>query len=223
MKGIVKILGAFVIGMLAGGSGSYFFTKKKMEEKASNDIKEATDEIRKYYQDKMGKDNEAKKDEPKKDKDDSPFAKSNPNPARSQHKEAAFVREGGDVDYTSFFRNREHPEDDAPEEDEGNSGEEFTNDHAKNRTRRPKPIKVEDFGQDPSYETSTLLFYVEDQALVYEDQSPMDDYPNEDELLGDALDKFGWKDDEEETEIYVRNFARRTDYEVIKVFGAYSE
>lgn len=115
--------------------------------------------------------------------------------------------------------NLEEPEESGDYDD----GEAITKDYENDRNKPPKPIKAVDFGQDSSYETSTLYYYVEDDALVLEDQTPFDEYPDEQELLGDALDKFKFKDDEDQTEIYVRNYARRTDYEVIKVFGAYNE
>lgn len=229
MKGFVKLIGIFIAGAAAGGAGSYFFMSKQVKKK-ENEMNEAIVDIRKYYDDKIAKLDPPAEEEANVKKVDGPAivkeTKVHKTDRQNAHKEASFVREER-PDYTSFFRKREHPEDDEPEEseeqDDYDGGEAITKDHESNRNKPPKPIKAVDFGQDPSYETVTLYYYIEDGALVLEDQTPFDDFPNEQELLGDALDKFGFKDDDDESEIYVRNYARQTDYEVIKVYGAYNE
>lgn len=84
---------------------------------------------------------------------------------------------------------------------------------------KPKLIKVEDFGEIFTYDTETLYLYNGDSILADENDDIIE---NEDELIGDCLDKFNFRDSNE-TSIYVRNDRLRTDYEILKVSGSYRD
>ncbi|MDO4378317.1 MAG: hypothetical protein Q4C64_04085 [Erysipelotrichia bacterium] len=84
---------------------------------------------------------------------------------------------------------------------------------------KPKLIKVEDFGEIFTYDTETLYLYRDDSILADENDDIIE---NEDELIGDCLDKFNFRDSNE-TSIYVRNDRLRTDYEILKVNGSYRD
>lgn len=83
--------------------------------------------------------------------------------------------------------------------------------------REPRLIKYEDFGELPYYDKITLLYYMDDEVLTTEDDEII---PHPEELLGDALTKFGFNRNDERV-IFVRNEKRSTDYEIDKVFDAY--
>ena len=85
--------------------------------------------------------------------------------------------------------------------------------------REPRLIKYEDFGELPYYDKITLLYYMDDEVVTTEDDEII---PNPEELLGDALTKFGFNKNDERV-IFVRNEKRNTDYEIDKVFAAYSK
>lgn len=85
--------------------------------------------------------------------------------------------------------------------------------------REPRLIKYEDFGELPYYDKITLLYYMDDEVVTTEDDEII---PNPEELLGDALTKFGFNKNDERV-IFVRNEKRNTDYEVDKVFAAYAK
>lgn len=118
MKGLVKLIGMFVIGAAAGGTGSFFFMNKKVKKKEI-EMNEALVDIRKYYDDKIEKMGfYCKAEEPEEAvKVDGPAIIKKTKVRKPNkpdgHKEASFVREER-PDYTSFFRSKEHPEDDEP-------------------------------------------------------------------------------------------------------------
>lgn len=85
--------------------------------------------------------------------------------------------------------------------------------------REPRLIKYEDFGELPYYDKITLLYYMDDEVVTTEDDEII---PNPEELLGDALTKFGFNKNDERV-IFVRNEKRNTDYEIDKVFAAYAK
>lgn len=120
------------------------------------------------------------------------------------------------------MQENDHPKDDlydAPDSDP------WEGEHSD--TRLPRVIKAIDFGVEPGYRSISLLYYQEDDTLAYDD---IEDVEEEDrlaldeveDLLGDTLTKYGFKDNDE-PQIYVRNYARKCDYVIEKVFGAYGE
>lgn len=123
------------------------------------------------------------------------------------------------TNYTRFIDSakREHPKDDENEEDyvdEENEDEEVS------KWKKPKLIKEEEFGEMSGFEQETLKYFVEDDILCTEENEVMK--PQE-FYIGDALTKYGFKDNPDETTIYVRNGKVGTDYEIVKIFGSYED
>lgn len=114
----------------------------------------------------------------------------------------------------------EHPEDDQPESDQG---EYLTRDIRNNKGRAPSFIKAADYGAEPGYTSQVLCYYTVNDVLTLEgdqDESLLKDFDEVESMIGDALTRFGFKADDEEV-IYIRNYDRLTDYQIIKVFGEY--
>lgn len=115
----------------------------------------------------------------------------------------------------------EHPEEDAvyDPENPADVAKDYTDDHAKNKHRKPVIISEESLGELPGYiEMETLFYYTGDDVVTDENDTPIDEPAL---LLGDCLDKYDFRDSKESL-IFVRNFAMDTVYEVQKVDAAYS-
>lgn len=84
---------------------------------------------------------------------------------------------------------------------------------------RPKLIRSEDFGEIPTFEEKSLLYYQEDDTLTTDDDELVED---RNAMVGECLSQFGFEDNDEKT-IWVRNYEYETDYEIIKVFGAFGD
>lgn len=193
---------------MGGGTGAgitYIIMKKQLEK----ELKLAREEYKSYYErkdieeiDAMATHEKAVPDKPEKAaKDDS---------------EKTEKRQ-----YSDLVK-RYVPE---PLEDDEDPAEEATvvadniQEHLEKTHDRTKILKPEHFGELTEYECETLRYYVHDKTLVHEDESIVDDPAF---LLGDALDRYGWADDDEEEEdLYVRNYKLQRDYEVVKVFDEY--
>lgn len=73
----------------------------------------------------------------------------------------------------------------------------------------PYVISPDEFGEIEGY-TKISLTYFADGVVADEDDEPLDD---PDDIIGDALDHFG---EYEEDSVFIRNDARRCDYEILK-------
>lgn len=103
--------------------------------------------------------------------------------------------------------------------EKGLEEEEFMKSH---KNDAPRLIKVSQVGELDWFGMSTLLYYEGDNTLVIEDS---EDVIPEDEVrnyVGDCLTKYGFTINDEAI-VYVRNFQREVDYEVIKIHESYSE
>lgn len=140
------------------------------------------------------------------------------------------------TDYTQYYSSEpaenEHPSEDeeVPELDENYSQGEYLTREIKetrsaNKSRAPRIIKHEECGEDPAYRLINLTYYCGDDILVESGGEFF--YTQEDidvinDMVGDALDKYGFKESDEDT-ICVRNYAYGVDYEIVKDLGSYSE
>ena len=114
----------------------------------------------------------------------------------------------------------EHPEDDEPADEDMDdilNAEDFEKE--KKIGPGPKIIKASEYGEDPKLDCKQLIYYTDDETLATEEDEIVDDISG---LIGDALTKYGFINNNEEDSIYVRNERRGTDYEIIKVHGSYS-
>lgn len=80
---------------------------------------------------------------------------------------------------------------------------------------KPYMITVDDYAELDNYNTESL-YYFEDGVLTDESENIIDDV--EDIVGEEALAKF---DEEEVDSVYVRNDARKTDYEILRDMGNY--
>ena len=95
----------------------------------------------------------------------------------------------------------------------------YTNDEIKEMSsvKRPYVIKPEEFGEIDYYDTETLYYYA-DGVLTDDGGNPIEDV---DGMVGlDSLDHFG---DYEDDSVHVRNDAKKTDYEILRDLGNYSD
>lgn len=80
---------------------------------------------------------------------------------------------------------------------------------------KPYMITVDEYAELDDYNTESL-YYFEDGVLTDESENIIDDV--EDIVGEEALTKF---DEEEVDSVYVRNDARKTDYEILRDMGNY--
>lgn len=80
----------------------------------------------------------------------------------------------------------------------------------------PYVISPDDFGEMDGYEKISLTYFA-DGVLADEDNEPVDDI---EEIVGDGLSHFG---DYEEDSVFVRNDAKKCDYEILRDMREFSE
>lgn len=189
----------FLVGFMAGGVASGLYAKKKYEKilkDEQDDISETLSDVTdKEYSD-LEPEEESKPVEPPKEYSGNSLS-------------------GGRTveEYYNYGSNYD-------------AGEEMTKESEENSKLAPKIIKASDYGTNPIYEPQTLLYYTDNDVLTTETDEIIGEGEKDlDEIrsvIGDALTKFGFKDSDEDR-IFVRNFKRNADYEIIKVFGAFEE
>lgn len=122
----------------------------------------------------------------------------------------------------------EHPVD--SDEDEGLLTEETLEEEAFERHQAvlnsqtevlPKIISSSALGDlPPETDMRTLLYYTEDGSLIEEDGGLTDIIVDPSILIGDALTKYDFIDNDDEESIIVYNKMLDTCYEIVKVFGS---
>ncbi len=236
MNSKVKSLFIFVLGVGSGFAGSALFFKKKFEKKADKEIAD----MERYFNERSSQES-AFKDIVDLKPGEVPV-KDRPTPTHmpeTMQKDIDMTNKRAAAayyDYTSRYSTtpdtiKEYCENDVVateavfNEKMGDfmDGAEATAEHAANLKREPKIIKAEDFGIDPMYTCETLYFYQDDGVLATDNDDEIignnnTDFDEVEALIGSALDKYGFRDNDEGA-IYVRNFARNTDYEIIKIQG----
>ena len=188
----------FIFGLLLGGAagaGITYFVMKRQFEKKEEDIRASIrKELKEYYERKQEEEDEAK----------------------VKHVKAIPDKPTIPREYTELTRAYDRAEMERPTEEdyiEETEAEERVQAALEDAHDKPKLLKIESFGELSNYETESLTYYVQDQTLVHEDGTIVDD---EAFLLGDALDRYGWRDDDEdENALYVRNYKLQRDYEVV--------
>ena len=89
-----------------------------------------------------------------------------------------------------------------------------------NSGKKPKLITSESFDDGyPHFDKVELEYYTVDDVLV--DISAEEEIADPERIVGDCLDKYGFRTNDEERVIFVRNFNHGTDYEISKVFGRF--
>ena len=194
----------FIFGLLLGGgvgAGITYFVMKKQFEKKEEEIRASIrKELKEYYERKQEEEDEAK----------------------VKHVKAIPDKPVVSREYHELTRPYDRAEMEHPTEEDyiaETEAEERVQEALEASHDKPKLLNVESFGELTNYETESLTYYVEDQTLVHEDGSLVDD---EAFLLGDALDRYDWRDDDnDQAPLYVRNYKLQRDYEVVKVMAEY--
>lgn len=110
-------------------------------------------------------------------------------------------------------------EEDYAEETADDIALEETEDHAKTKGKKPKIISaeaVEDL--PPRFENEILFYYTDDDVVVNDEEN--EEISNPSDILGDCLDKYGFRENDEER-IFVVNYATDTCYEIEKIYGSW--
>lgn len=133
------------------------------------------------------------------------------------------------VNYHDYYPQTNDAEDalaesEYPREDDELTGDERHENKVKMKNEnkeRPRLVSASSFETEYIwFDKATLLYFTDDDMLVFEENNePVDD---EDQIVGDCLERFDFKTNNEKV-VYVRNFARGTNYEVYKVYGAWEE
>lgn len=188
---------ALLIGAISGAVPAWYFTKKKYERIAQEEIDSVKEEFRKkidnLYQ-----------------KYAAEYGEKNEKPESTDHEKVvdgeilAYKRDTPRVDYTRFSK-------DPPEEVIAEAGTPDMPPEAK-----PYVIAPEDFGFE-DYEPITLTYY-KDGVLTDEDDEPVE---NPDDIVGSDYDShFGEYDQDV---VYVRNERMKCDYEILRDERRYGE
>lgn len=185
---------AFSAGLAVGVGGTYFYLKKKYEEKLSDQIQE----IRKHYQEKQ------EQSKPKEEKDEK-FANrfeeaEERGKDRIAYESIAKRYQGSDEQCPVDPAEQESPPEDEPEE------EIFT-------------VTEEEMETYDNFEDISLTYYAEDDILCDDQEQVIED---PEAIIGDALTKFGVKSGYPDT-VYVINKRVRAIFEVLMVEGSYQE
>lgn len=115
-----------------------------------------------------------------------------------------------------------------PAASESPSEEDKTNYEPASSSKSIELIPDDEFGNMTNYATAELLYYVENDILtVCDSDNPEDmDILYVDEIeghIGDFLTKFGFKTNDSQEVLCVRNHSRGCDYRIKKVFGAFGD
>lgn len=112
----------------------------------------------------------------------------------------------------------EHPEDDSEEEPDYVEEPEVNEEIKK--YKKPRLIKEEEFGELAGIEKQTLKYWTYDDTLTTEENEELKD---QEFYVGDCLTKYGFKDNDEEREIFVRNGRLGADYDIVKFDSSFAE
>ena len=230
MNNFVKNLLVFVGGAAVGFIGSSIYYKKKIKK-----LEEEFDAMDNYYAEMnptvapyVKKENTGEK-APEEVKENAAKIESSNSIVRGRME----YKKPDSKDYTSYWKKeaqkavdpaeKESPEDEY--EDSYAQGLIANNEQSRNRTKPPKLISANEYGDQPGYSTVDLRYYQENDFLTVVSDMDEEDILYVDEIenyVGNALVKFDFKHSDEKT-IYVRNYQRMTDFMISKVFGSFGE
>jgi hypothetical protein len=224
-KNVIIFVSGLIAGAAAGAFGTRAYWKKHFEEVADSEINEMSD----YYQGKMNEmvnffddgDEVNPEKEYYEQQDASEEIKMDPEKA-AEIKEKLTRNHEQTTNYATMYKKKDtvDDEDDSLEEDQSDKAiaERATEDHQANMNRPPKIISEEALDEIPEYYDHSVMFYYDLDDTVADENDNIIDEPGH--FLGDCLDKFGFRDSDEEI-IFVQNYATDTIYEVQKLHRAF--
>lgn len=198
-----------LIGGAIGAGITYYICKKNFDKKIEEERAKIRAEYKEYYERKQEEEDTAKASH-KPAVPDKPVETVEEHAEKQQYKNLAGLYDRAEL---------EHPtEDDLVEMTEN---EEKLHDALSKAHDKVKIIQVESFGEIQSYECESLTYYVYDKTLCHENGDIVDDVEY---LVEDALDRYGWADNDEDTDaLYVRNYKIQKDFEIVKVLDEYPD
>lgn len=106
----------------------------------------------------------------------------------------------------------------SPEEEQNAENIAITNEL--NSGRKPKLITSDSYDNEyHHFDKAELEYYTIDDVLI--DARSEDEIHDPERIVGDCMDRFGFRENDDETVIFVRNFNHGTDYEITKIFGEF--
>lgn len=222
---MLKELVIFAAGAAIGTIGGCIFFKMHYEKIAREEIQSVKDAFDRRMEEIEGEDRTSLKDPSiGADTDEKPESEiTNANSLASNYKVSS------DVDYTKYYKasnvdpaEEEHPEEEVDEELDYIRGEALNEEIKSKKGKKPILIKADDFGE--TFETMDLYYYTDDDVLANDAEEMIGENDGgELYLVGDCLEKFGFKTDDSQKTVYVRNYDLGIDYCVTKIWGAYVE
>lgn len=227
MNNIAYGIGGLVIGAISGIIGTHLYYKKKIDnleyqvDELDHYVNELSNNLYKKSDDGVnpvkGADN---------GRDDGPLSESE----RQAIKEKLDKNWAETTNYASMFVSEElgtggEPDDDEEDptlsEDEKQGyvdAMEATEEHAKNRNRKPKIISEEAIGELPAYFNRETFFFYDQEGILTDEEN--NEIVDPETYLGDSLTKYGFDQNEEER-IFVVNYRLDSIFEVQKMKGDY--
>lgn len=221
-KSIIIFLSGIGIGSILGVFSTKKYFEKKFEESMDQyraDMEEyygRTDEYVRGISESGEEVNPIEADEEK--RENGPLSSEE----RKKIKEKLVRNHRETTNYAQMYKKKSESENITEEEYEPDKTpeEEANEDHQQCRNQKPRIISFEKIGEVPGYyEKESLYYYVYDQTLTTDEDELIEE---EELLLGDCLDKYGFRDNDEEI-IFVQNFATSKIYEVQKIQSAYGD
>lgn len=214
----------FAAGAVVSGLTTFFVTKKVMQDKCDKQLEKEMAEYRKLKE----KDPEEVKTETKKEEEKilSPESYSSPKVQNQQQEREIFRRSARPkTDYTSYSKNKKTVTD---EEHNHSVGEALTRELRENQDKPPELILPVDYMSEPGWSGQSLLFYAGDKTLTInddQDEEIVKDFDEYKAMVGTVLGEinFAGNDYDGPITVYIRNYARQTDYEVTRLSGVYKE
>lgn len=236
MNGAIKNTIIFLAGAVTGGGITAFATRAYFRKKAMEEADSEVEEVRSFYE-RQVRDLVQLMEEDECD----PMVNIGQEIAEGLADGIEAVKESGmseekaaeirqkltynheqKTNYSKMFHESEKSSEDIVDPDNPSMeelGREATEEHKANRHKPPKIISEEAVAELPGYFDNVVLFYyTEDETITNEEDVVIDD---PDYLIGDALDKFNFRESDEEI-IFVQNFELDTVYEIQKIRQAYN-
>lgn len=242
-KNIIFLGVGVVVGGVIGSFTTRMLMKKKCEQTVDAEINKFLAEFYKENKENSGESTEKTEDS------EADGGSEVENSGDAGNFEAYSARNMGDsaLDYRSFYKTEEekasvdpaemeYPMDETDEEIEEReelirSGGLVTDENRSdiwceettaemNSGKKPRLITSESYDDEyPHFDKIELEYYTVDDVLV--DISAEEEIADPERIVGDCLDKYGFRTNDDERVIFVRNFNHGADYEISKVFGRF--
>lgn len=177
---------AFMLGMAVGSAATWQIVRQRYQKQAEEEIAS----VKEFYQSKQV----SKPAVPDDSEAEAAARMNREKPSVADY--AKLLQKQGYTNYSNATAEEEKPEE---EPEDGHDPE------------LPYVISPDDFGEKPGYDQISLTYF-EDGVLV-DEADDMTEIEDVEQIVGDALNHFG---EYEEDAVFVRNDAKKCDYEILK-------